>query len=90
LAKELKNKVREAVWVIFQPVQKGIYTAFAFYNKIFPVKYKSSFLNIGVWNNFPGVVTALDKNSINIKTRVLRGEQLPISLNHLERKREFL
>jgi hypothetical protein len=90
LAKELKNKVREAVWVIFQPVQKGIYTAFAFYNKIFLETSKLSFLSIGVWNNFPGVVTALDKNSINIKTSVLRGEKLPIPLNHFERKREFL
>jgi hypothetical protein len=38
LAKELKNKVREAVRVILQPIQKGILTACAFYNKILPNK----------------------------------------------------
>ena len=72
MAKELRNKVHEAVRVILQPVRREYFPFFTFYNKLLPKKSNLSFLYSDYGDNFPGVVTPLEKNSINQKNMLLK------------------
>jgi len=67
LAKELRNKVRDVSLGILQPIQKGIFTAFALYNKILPKNLTYHYYILVYWITFqvsfhPWTRIALIKN----------------------------